>query len=60
MVPWFTTVDKNQNFIKMHDFQKNVFHAENDPHKWNIVNNMCTMSDSNIFYTYTMIIHTVC
>ena len=25
MVPWFTTVDKNSNFIKMHDFQKTCF-----------------------------------
>ena len=58
MVPWLTTVDKNSNFIKMHDFPpKKVFHAEIDPHKSNTINNICTMSDSNIFYTYPMVIH---
>ena len=40
--------------------KKTDFHAEIDPHKWYITNNICTMSDSNIFYTYPMVIHIIC
>ena len=53
-------VDKNSKFMKMHDIRKTDFHAEIDLHKWDTVNNICPVCDSNIFYTYPMVIHIVC